>query len=510
MKHSKAEYIIILVLSMLTLFLAGCSKKEETEQVIQNIPVRTSLLKQKEMERIIAFTGTIKAHNTTELRARFSGKVQEVFVEEGDYVKQGQTLIQLDNADLLAQLDQSKAALATAEARARQAVSSYEMTTATTNTQVDVAGAGIRQMEEMVNQSISSLNNTKIEYERTKNLYEKGAVSKQALDQMTTKFEIEKSRVDAAKSQLEQAKQNLNLAKAGTTQQLVSRDEISSAAASVEQARANVNYIEVMLSYTTITASMDGYITKRNVEPGEIIAPGDKEPAIIITDNSVVYIEGEVSESDVFGIAMGDEVTVILKALGNEEFQGRIQAIIPSADPMSRSFRVKAAVQNPQNRLKNGMSALVKASVETLTGIVVPRHWLRQIEGEYYVTTITDKNQASHQKVILSYLDENFALISEGINIGDEVISTGQEELKEGDPVEVKGSDDINNKTNDSSDKKRSGEITEIHNPDQMDPDNESPDESFSDTPLQNNAAPLINDDQIDLESAEKGEDDSQ
>lgn len=442
MKISGLRKLIFIVMAITFLFQFGCQKKVEKVEEERKNPVRLSAVKDGEINKDIAFTGTVRSRDIVEILPKISGRVESVYVREGDKVKKGQVIIQQDNADWKAQLAQARASLQAAQAQVSQAQSGYNVTASTTDAQVLVSRQGVDQAEEAVEQAKSSFRNIQLEYDRMKNLYSRGAVSRQDLDQATTQYEIGKSQVDAAVSRLQQSKESLKLSRANTGQADVQKSMVQTAVAGVAQAQANIDYINVMIGYTTIRSPINGVITARNTEPGQIIAPGDKTPSLIITDNSLVYVEADIPESDVAGMNVMENVKVTVPSLNNKEFKGKIKTIIPSADSMSKTFRVKIAVRNPDGILKNGMSAVSEAQIATYKGIVIPRHWLIQIEGEYYLCVVSDEGKLKQKKVKAGYMNEELAQIKEGAKVGDEVISTGHENLKDGDVVEVKGYDD--------------------------------------------------------------------
>ena len=442
-------YIISAILVVMLLFHCGCQKKQAVKKETKKNPVRLSRIKEGKIERDYIFTGTIRSRDIVNILPKVSGRIEYITVREGDRVKKGQVLIQQENSDLKAQLAQAQASLNSARAQVAQAQTNFVLTTDTTGVQVKVSRQGIDQAKEALEQAESTFKNATLEYNRMKNLYDRGAIAKQSLDQTTTQYEISKSQVEAARSRLRQAKESLQLSRANTGQARVQRSVVDTAAAGVQQALANIRYIEVMIGYTTIKSPIDGIITERNVEPGELIAPGDKTSSMVITDNSTVYVESEVPESEISGLRLMEKVKLTIPSLNDKKFEGTIKTIIPSADPSSRSFRIKVAVPNPDLVLKNGMSAMVKAKTATYTGLVVPRHWLTMIEGEFYISVIED-GKAKHKKVNVSFYNEEKALIKKGLKAGDEVVSTGQESLEDGDDVEITGYDDNENNRKES------------------------------------------------------------
>ncbi len=439
MKKSKT-LIYLFIFASFVFILSSCKKKETKVKREVAIPVVLSKVEEGTISRQLSYTGTVRSKRIVNIFSKIRGRIRVVNFDEGDHVKQGDVLIEVEDDDIRANLDMAYAGLKVAQARLSQAHSGYNLTSSATSTQVSVAHTGIAQAREMVNKAKASYENAKIEYRRSLNLYHKGAISKQQLDRVTTQFKVAKSSYDATLAQLKRAEENLKLARANTLQTQVRAGDIKVGYASIEQAKANIEALKIMLRDAKIRSPISGVVTWRNREPGEMISPQDKKPAMVITDNSTVNILIDVPEGEIGYIKVGDKAIVTMDALPNRKFEGKIKTIIPSADPSSRSFTVKVSVPNPDDVIKNGMSAVVTIPLSSLKGIVVPRTWLKVIEGEFYVVKVKEKDgklRAYHHKVDVGYYNETQAYIKRGLKVGDEVVSTGQENLKDGDLIKV-------------------------------------------------------------------------
>lgn len=431
----------LLITSILLFIFPGCQQKQ-AEIKVEKIPVKVSHVQEGEFEKEITFTGTITSLYKADLLPKMSGRVKAVYAREGNRVTRGQLLVKFEDEDLKAQLNQAIAAVSVARARLTQARSGFDVTSSTTGQGVNVALQGINQAREMTSQAQSTFDNAKLEYDRMVNLYGKGAVSKQMLDNVTTQYEIATSRLESSKAQEKQARSNYNIAKANTGQNLQREADVQQADAGIRQAQANVQYLEAIIDYTELRSPIDGVVTFRNAEPGQIIGPGDKKPAITVTDNSAVYLDADVPEGQIEGLSEGKNVDVTVDSLKGKKFVGTIETVIPSADPASHNFRLRVKLPNQGEILKNGMSAWGKVLVVKLSGIVVPRKWLKVIDGEFYVVIVNGDEKALHHKVVPLNYNEDEALIGKGLKTGEQVISTGQESLKDGDPVLVTGKDE--------------------------------------------------------------------
>ncbi|MFP4496824.1 MAG: efflux RND transporter periplasmic adaptor subunit [Vulcanimicrobiota bacterium] len=434
------NYLIIAIIVAFALGLAGCGPGEQQAEEFR-VPVMLSEVTTGDIEESFIFVGTIKPERFVDVYSKLAAKARTVYVEEGDFVNKGDLLAKLDDDDLQAQLRQALAGVSVAQAKLNKASSGYELTETSTDIQIQVAQKGVVQARENVAQAESSFSNTQLTYNRMKTLQQKGAVAQQALDQATTQFEVARSRLEAARAQLEQAKKNLELAKANTLQKAMSINDRQLAAASLSQAEANVDYLQTMISYTQVLAPISGYITARDVEPGQLVSPGDKLSIFRITDNSNVYLEADVPESKITGVTRGKEVEINIDALPESKFTGNVDTVIPSVDPLSRTFKIKVKVQNKDNLIKSGMTGVGTLVLNTYQGVVVPREWLKVIEGDFYVVKIREENGEKigyHEKVDVGFHNERRALIREGAQAGEMVVTSGQATISDGDKVLIK------------------------------------------------------------------------
>lgn len=125
-------------------------------------------------------------------------------------------------------------------------------------------------------------------------------------------------------------------------------------AAAVEQARANLSAAEVMLGYAEVPSPIDGWITAKHVEAGDMAAPG--APLFTVSDLSRVKIRLQVPETEVVGLERDAPVRVSVDALGRS-WEATVDRINPSGDTASRTYRVELSLPNPEGDLKSGMFA---------------------------------------------------------------------------------------------------------------------------------------------------------
>lgn len=145
--------------------------------------------------------------------------------------------------------------------------------------------------------------------------------------------------------------------------------ELRVAEAGLEQARADRATAGVTLEYARIDAPIDGWVTARRAEAGDMATPG--MPLLVIEDLSRVKVVARVPEGALVGIAVGTPVQVRIDVLAGA-YPGRIDAIVPAGDPASRTFAVKVHLDNADGRIRSGMFARVLLPGDSRPVLTVP------------------------------------------------------------------------------------------------------------------------------------------
>lgn len=214
------------------------------------------------------------------------------------------------------------------------------------------------------------------------------------------------------------------------------------------QAEASEKRFEKHLDDATLRSPVDGFISRRSVEPGQLVSPEHSAFEIIKLDPIEVNVG--VPETDVHLVHTGQKATITLPALPGESFEGTVRLINVSADSATRTFMTRISVPNPKHKLRIGMVAEVRISGDKVVKrLSVPiEAVVRDPQG---VTTVLvyypDQNRAHLRRVEVGSVFGRDIEIRKGL-IGDEsVILAGQERLREGDVVSVASSRDQEERT---------------------------------------------------------------
>ena len=286
---------------------AGCGKKQTPTTVAATDPisnVRVSKIGRSSFAETYEATGTVNAKTTTQISANLLGRVNSIVVNEGDAVKKGQLLVEIDDRDAQALLEKAQAGLREAQA------SLVEVDNSTA-----AATAAVKTAE--ANRKLAD-----VTFDRYRELYGRGSVSGQEYDEAL-------ARSNTAMSELERAKANVQTINSKKAQ----------INARIEQAIADISNSKVRASYSRIVSPVSGVIVKKFVEPGAMASPG--VPLLSIEDNSRYRLEVAVGESRSELVHVGDRVNVRIDALGAGDGMGIGAEILPTSDAASRSYTVK-------------------------------------------------------------------------------------------------------------------------------------------------------------------------
>jgi len=368
------------------------------------IEVTTMAAVSRQLPQYFEATGNLAASEQTDVAPETSGKVAAVGVDIGSFVKKGQTLVKLEDADFKdrvqqaqAQLDQQKATLE--QNRAKIGLRPGQKFNPENVPEVRVARAALDLAEKNL--------------KRSEKLVESGDVSRAAYD-------VQKSQRDQASEQyqalIHQAEQNFAA--------------IANSQAAVDQAQASLSLAKRNLTYTNIPAPMAGYVSDRPADVGEYISPTSKVATIVNINPLRVKID--IPEQAIPQIHQGESVSVSVSGYPDRTFSGRVARISPNVTASSRTLSVEADVDNPSGELKPGQFATIRVLLpQKGTAVMVPQRALRTISGATYVFVI--KNGFAQQRLIQSgQTESDMVEIKSGVSADEVVAISNVDQLSDG------------------------------------------------------------------------------
>ncbi len=304
----------IVLVGALVAVSAGARREKGTE-------VRFESVSRKDLVAAVTASGKIQPKRKVDVSADITGRIVRLAVREGDYVEEGQFLIQIDPTIYEANLQRARAAVSSAEAAAVQA----------------------RANRDQARRS----------YERARDLQKQNPnlVSAEQLELAQTQFDVAQAQATAAQHQ-------------------------------VDQARAVMQEASDQLSKTRLMAPMAGRVTRLAVEEGEVAVPGtfSRETGLLLTisDLSVIQVEVQVDETDVVRLELGDSVEVSIDAFPDTTFVGRVSKISDSAirgaaasvggqSDQAVDYAVEITLDNPPADVRPDLSATARIVTDTRT-----------------------------------------------------------------------------------------------------------------------------------------------
>ena len=359
-------------------------------------PNRIAKVTRGDVARSVVATGKIQPITKVEVKSKASGIVEKLFVDINNQVHKGQSLAQLDEQEIQAQVAAQRAQLAAAEAN----VGTFE--------------ANIEQ--DKVNAEAPDLPMYKQTLDRNELMAKAGVVSQQALDNANKDYLAALNKRDGAKAQIG-----------------VDTAKLKQARAQVMESEASLKQLEEQMSYTTIVAPMDGVILSRDVEVGaavsSILVLGSTAPLVMTEgDTTQVYVQGKVDEADIAHVYMNQPARIKVESFRDRVFNGKVTKIAPLGVEKDNvtTFEVRVSIDNPGGELKANMTANAEILLDEHKGVLtVPENAVSYDGQKNASVDVPDKKvkEGKHKvpvKVGLS--NGSVTEVLSGLKEGDQVV----------------------------------------------------------------------------------------
>jgi RND family efflux transporter MFP subunit len=404
---------LLLVLIGAGVFVSSCGgskanvrKDEKSAEANANAPVEvtTAAAIKRDLPRFFEATGSLAGDEQTDVAPQTAGKVIAVGVDIGSFVKRGQLLVKLDDAELKLHVDQATAQVEQAKANVRQAEEKIGLRPGQAfdpNRVAEVASAKV--MLDLAEKNLR----------RAEKLIESGDVSRSFYDDQRARRDQLKEQYEVA---LAQARQNYAAVD-------VARTNVTNAQAQLALARKS-------LSYAIIPSPIDGFVTERTADVGEYVSPQQKVATIVRTNP--VRIRIDVPEQSIPEVKVGQSVSVTTSAWPDKSFAGRIARIAPNVSATSRTLTVEAEIENSGNALKPGQFATVRILQERPEpAVLVPARAVVTEAGVSRVFVI--KNGHAEQRLVQTGQTEGDLIqVKNGVAADEQVATSGLERLSDG------------------------------------------------------------------------------
>jgi len=350
MRKLNVQLVVVTLISLFAITGCGDSSKNQQNLAGMAIPVIVTTVKQQDVPNKVRAFGNLYAPNNTAIASEIAGNIAAIEFKEGDLVKSGTELIRIDYRTQAAKLEQAQA-----------------------------------------DAELGS-----IELERAKNLFQKGAQSRQEYDKAIATSKARDAEVAIAKAELDK---------------------------------------------TMITAPFAGRLGARTISLGNYVSPGTI--LVTIVDKQNLKIRYNVPENFLSTLKLDQPVILQVDAFPNETFTGAVDFISPTVDEKSHTILVEAQIPNQNERLSPGLSAVAMQTLGiTANALIVPEETLvASIEGQniYRLYTDEETKQLRVQKVLVEIGSryDGLAQITSGLNAGDQIVLQGQQKLRDGATVQI-------------------------------------------------------------------------
>ncbi len=339
--------------------VALCILAYALRNIVLGQPVDVVATTVGELKQTVVASGRVTTPQRVEIAAETTGRANRIPVAEGQTVKRGQLLIELDSADDRAGVAQAGATVEQAQARLRQ-----------------LREVGLPGATQSLVQAEANAEQARKQQDRMRDLQARGFVGQAQLDDANRNFDIAASQVNAARLQVR------TNAPAGSDSAL--------ALASLAQARANLQLAQVKLEQNSILAPVDGTLIARSVERGDIVQSG--KTLMVLAPVGETQIVVQVDEKNLAKLALGQKALASADAFADQRFDAIVTYLNPGIDATRGAVEVKLRVANPPVYLRQDMT--VSVDIETArrdNARVIPAGALRDAtSSEPWVMVVRD------------------------------------------------------------------------------------------------------------------------
>jgi multidrug efflux system membrane fusion protein len=397
--------LLLAALILIAAMTAACIRKEhaavEPPRAVAGVKIEQLTL--AAVDDSFEAVGTVRARTVSALSSKIVGSVIAMRVREGDRVRAGQTLVEIDNRETATHLLKAQAG----QREAEQGVEEIDRS--------------IRAAEAAKTASEANLTLAAITLSRYQKLLERSSVSQQEFDEVQTRHKVAEAEVERAARMLQSLEARRN--------QVLAR---------IAQAKADVSGAQVVAGYAKITSPINGIVTAKSADIGAMAAPG--VPLVTVEDNSQYRLEVAVEESRITSVRLNDNVRVRIDAISSDEIAGRVVEVAPTADPASRSYTVKiemtaAGHTGNQRLLRSGLYGKARFVTGQKQALTIARAAVVE-RGQLVGVYVIDANGIARLRLIQTGKTFNDRVeVLSGLSDGERIAIDHIEALNDGSKV---------------------------------------------------------------------------
>jgi len=417
-------FVVLAALGVLVTVLVGYRIWKQQAAAVPRrqleVVVGVAMPVRKDLDVKLAYTADVLPKQQVAIFSKVSGYIKRLGADLGDFVKEGQLLVEVEALELAAAVEQARAAVATAEANLKVAESNVES-----------AKANAANQEANLARARAVANNDARNATRLDDLFSRGLISAMDRDNSRTNAESSQAGVVAAEAQLAAAKSQID----------TQRSQVVLAQSNVDGARASLKIAQTGLDNARILAPFAGYISARNLYPGAAVSSqqaGTSTQAVgilVLQDIATVKVQVEVQERHITLVRLGSVARVLVDAYPGRVFEARATRILHALDPRTRTLGVEMEIPNKEGFLKPGMYARVELVIDHHPGAILIQGEAVSNEGDIPVVYVVANGVVGKRTITLGVGEGTLVEVTKGL-AGDElVIVEGKELVRDGQRV---------------------------------------------------------------------------
>lgn len=359
---------------------------------IFGMPVDVHEVTSGDLVQTVVASGRVTTPQRVSVAAVVTEAVARIPVEEGQKVRRGDVLIELDDRDERAAVAQAEAAVAQSEAKLRQ-----------------LREAGLPASKQAFVQAEANQRLARQQFERNRNLRAQGYISQSALDDATRNL-------DVANSQLDSARVQVATNSAGGA-------DFEMAQTALQQSRAGLAVAKARLAQDVIVAPTDGVLIGRSVEPGDVVQPGRE--LMVLAPAGETQIVVQVDEKNLSKLKLGQSALASADAYPHDRFGAELFYINPGIDALRGSVEVKLRVTDPPAYLRQDMTVSVDIEVARRAAtLVAPADTVFDAASTHPWVLVIEDHHAARKSVVLGLKGDGQIEILDGVAAGERLIRT--------------------------------------------------------------------------------------
>lgn len=423
----------IVIISLIAVVIVGTAVTSYTKAQKSKVKqVSISKVSKKKLTQTATSTGNIEANYRNDIVLNPNQKVVKVLVTEGQQVKKGDILAQLDISDYKSQLEKQKLNLASAQTTLNQ------LSSTGIENEKNTASNAVSQAEVTLENSQRNYEDVKKKLAQNEQLFKSGYISQNDYDASKKAVEDASSAIRAAENSLSSAQSSLS--NVNTT----GSDKITNQRNQIALIQADIDNLNKKIEDSNLRANTDGIVVRVDAKEDQLPKAGDM---IIVDDVSSYKVVVDMNQYDAVKVAKGQKVNIKVKGSTKkytgtvtevgQTAQAKINAASGSADQEFK-VKVKVTMDNPDENIKAGYEADVEVVLnEKPSAAAVTFDGLKEEKstGKKYVYLVNDKNIVS-KKYIKTGLETDYDVeVIDGLKAGDKYILNPADTLHEGDKV---------------------------------------------------------------------------